>query len=166
MFKVGLEKAEDAEIKLPIFIRLRRKLESSRKISISAILTTLRPLIVWITRNCRKFLKKWEYQTILPVFWETWMQVKKPKLELVTEQLSGSKLEKEYNKAIYCHPAYLTYMQSTSWKCQAGWITSWNQDCWEEYQQPQIHRLYNSNDSKWRRTRESFDEGERGVWKS
>ena len=41
------------------------------------------------------------------------MQVKKQKLELVMEQLSGSKLEKEYNKAIYCHPAYFTYMQST-----------------------------------------------------
>ena len=52
------------------------------------------------------------------------------------EQLTGSKFLKEYNKAIYCHPAY--YMQSTSWKCQAGRITSWNQECQEKYQELQI----------------------------
>ena len=44
------------------------------------------------------------------------MQVKKPQLELDMEQQTGSKLGKEYIKAIFCHPAYLTYMQSTSWE--------------------------------------------------
>ena len=44
------------------------------------------------------------------------MQVKKQQLELDMEQLTGSKLEKEYVKAVYCHPAYLTYMQNTSWE--------------------------------------------------
>ena len=63
-----------------------------------------------------KFLKKWEYQTTLPVFWETCLWVKKQQLELGTEQLTGSKLEREDNKDVYCHPAYLTYMQSTSWE--------------------------------------------------
>ena len=48
------------------------------------------------------------------------------------KQLTGSKLGKDYNKAVYCHPAYLTYMQSTSCKIPTGWITSWNQDCWEK----------------------------------
>ena len=42
------------------------------------------------------------------------MQVKKQKLELDMEQHTGSKLGKEYIKAVYCHPAYLTYMQNTS----------------------------------------------------
>ena len=42
------------------------------------------------------------------------MQVKKQQLELATEQWTGSKLRKEYVKAVYCHPAYLTYIQSTS----------------------------------------------------
>ena len=41
---------------------------------------------------------------------------------------------KEYVKAVYCHPAYLTYMQSTSCKIRAGWITSWTQGCQEKYQ--------------------------------
>ena len=64
---------------------------------------------VWITTNCGKFLKRWEYQISLPVSWEICMQVKK-KTEPDMEQLTGSKLGKEYVKAVYCHPAYLTYM--------------------------------------------------------
>ena len=44
------------------------------------------------------------------------MQVKKQQLELDMEQQTGSKYEKEYSKAVYCHPAYLTYMQSLSWE--------------------------------------------------
>ena len=62
------------------------------------------------------------------------MQVKKQQLALDMEQQTGSKLEKEYVKAVYCHPDYLTYMQSTSWE-MPGWRgTSWNQDCQEKYQ--------------------------------
>ena len=62
-------------------------------------------LTVWITTNCGKFLKKWEYQTAWPASWEICMQVKKQQLELDMEQWSGSKLRKEYVKAVYCHPA-------------------------------------------------------------
>ena len=63
-----------------------------------------------------KFWKKWKYQTTRSASWEICMQVKKQKLELDIEQQSGSKLGKEYIKAVYCHPAYLTYTQSTSWE--------------------------------------------------
>ena len=62
------------------------------------------------------------------------MQVKKQQLELNMEQQTGSKLGKEYVKAVYCHPAYLTYMQSTSWEHWAGGSTIWNQDRQEKYQ--------------------------------
>ena len=55
------------------------------------------------------------------------MQVKKQQFEPDMEKWTGSKLGKEYVKAVYCHPAYLTSMQSTQGICQAGWITSWNQ---------------------------------------
>ena len=71
----------------------------------------LKSLSMWITINCGKFLKRREYQTSLPVSWETWMQVKKQQLESDMEQLTGSKLGKEYVKAVYCHLAILTYMQ-------------------------------------------------------
>ena len=57
------------------------------------------------------------------------MQVKKQQLELDMEQLSGSKLGKEYVDAVYCHPAYLTYMQSTSCKILDWMKNSWDQDC-------------------------------------
>ena len=100
----------------------------------SASVTTLKPLTVWITTNCGKFFKRWEYQTFSPASWEICMQVKKQQLELDMEQETGSKLGKEYIKAVYCHPAYLTYMKSTSWETLAGGSTSWNQDCWEKYQ--------------------------------
>ena len=73
-----------------------------------------KPLTVWITTNCGKFFRRWEYQTILPVSWETCMWVKKQQLELVIEQQTGSKLETEYGKAVYCYPVYLTYMQSAA----------------------------------------------------
>ena len=68
--------------------------------------------------------KRWEYQTTWPVSWETYMQVRKQQLELDMEQQTDSKSEKEYAKAVYSHPAYVTYMQSTSWKCWAGGSTS------------------------------------------
>ena len=65
---------------------------------------------LWITVNCGKFLKRWEYQTALPVSWETCMQVKKQQIKSYMEQLTGWKFGKKYNKAIYSHPAYLTSM--------------------------------------------------------
>ena len=55
-------------------------------------------------------LKRWEYQTILPAYWEICVQVKKQQLEMEMEQLTGSKSGKEYIKAVYFHAAYLTYM--------------------------------------------------------
>ena len=136
IFKLDLEKVEQPEIKLPISDGSQKKQENSIKISISALLTRPKPLTVWITTNCGKFSKRWEYQTTWPASWEICMQVRKQQLELEMEQWTGSKLRKEYVKAIYCHPAYLTYMQSTSWK-MLGWMkTSWHQDGQEKYQEP------------------------------
>ena len=68
-----------------------------------------------------KFLKRWEYQITLPASWEICMQVKKQQLELDMEQQTCSKSGKEYVKAVYCHPAYWTSMQSTSWE-MLGWM--------------------------------------------
>ena len=64
---------------------------------------------------------RWEYQTTLSASWETYLQVKKQQLEPDMEPWTGCKLRKEYVKVVYCHPAYLTYMQSTS--CEMlGWM--------------------------------------------
>ena len=166
MFKLVLEKAEESEIKLPTSTGSSKKQESSRKTSTSALLTTPKLLTVWITTNCGKFWKRWEYQTTWPTSWEICMQVRKQQLELDMEQQTGSKSRKKYIKAIYCHPTYLTFMQSTSWETRAGRSTSWNQDCQEKYQSPQICRWHHPYGRKWRGTKKPLDESERGEWKS
>ena len=71
MFKLVLEKAEEPEIKLPTSAGSQKKQGSSRKTSMSALLTMPKPLTVWITINCEKFWKRWEYQTTWPASWET-----------------------------------------------------------------------------------------------
>ena len=91
MFKLNLEKGEEPEIKMPTSTGSSRKQESSRKKSISALLTRPKPLTVWITTNCGKFFKRWEYQTTWPACWETCMQVKKQQLELDMEKQTDSK---------------------------------------------------------------------------
>ena len=121
MFQLVLEKAEEPEIKLPTSDGSSKKQESSRKTSISALLTMPKPLTVCITTNCGQFLKKWECQTTLPVSWEICMQVKKQQLEPDMEQRTGSKLGKGYIKAVYCHHVYLICIQSTSCK-MPGWM--------------------------------------------
>ena len=68
-----------------------KKQESSRKTSISALLTMPKPLTVWIRINCGKFWKRGEYQTTWPASWETYMQVRKQQLELDMDQQTGSK---------------------------------------------------------------------------
>ena len=88
-FKLVLEKAEEQEIKLPTSAGSLKKQESSRKTSISTLLTMPKPLTVWITINCGKFLKRWKYQTTTD--WEICMQVKKQQLELDMEQQTGYK---------------------------------------------------------------------------
>ena len=85
IYKLDLEKAEEPEIKLPTSVGSSKKQESSRKTSTSALLTTPKPLTVWITTNCGKFFKRWEYQTTWPTSWEICMQAKKQQLELLME---------------------------------------------------------------------------------
>ena len=78
-------------IKLPTSVGSSKKQESSRKTSISALLTMKKPFTVWITTNSGKFWKRWEYQTTWPASWEICMQVRKQQLELDMEQQTGSK---------------------------------------------------------------------------
>ena len=155
-------KDREPETKLPTSLGSSKKQESSRKTS--ALLTMLKPLTVWIRTNCGKFFKRWEYQTIWPASWETCVQVKKQQLELDMDQQTGSKSGKEYVKAVYCHTAYLIYMQSTSWE-----MLDWMKHKLESRLPREIsitsewHHPYGR---KWRRTKEPLDENERGEWKS
>ena len=89
--QTGFRKAEEPEVKLPTFIGSSKKQESSWKISTSALLTMPKPLSVWITENCGKLLKRWEYQITSSASWKICMQVKKQQLELDMEQQTVSK---------------------------------------------------------------------------
>ena len=129
-------------------------------------------LLDWLRQSlCVDHNKLWKIQEMgipdhLPASWEICMQVKKQQLELDMEQWTGSKLGKVCVKAVYCHPAYLTYMQSPPCK-MPGWMnTSWNQDCREKYQSPQICRCHHPYGRKWRGTQKPLDESERGEQKS
>ena len=85
MFNLDLEKAEEPENKLPTSTVLSKKQESSRKTSISALLTMPKPLCMWITTNCGKFFNRWEYQATRPASWEICIQVRRQQLELDVE---------------------------------------------------------------------------------
>ena len=102
MFKLDLEKAEEPEIKPPTSVGSSKKQEHSRKTRTSALLTTPKLSTVWITTNCGKFLKRWEYHTTLPASLEICTQVKKQQLELDMEQWTGSKQV----KVVYSHLIY------------------------------------------------------------
>ena len=97
--------------------------EFQKQTSTSASLNTLKPLTCVDHNKLWKILKEMGVPDTLSVSWETCMQVKNQQLELDMEQQTGSRLLKEYIKAVYCHPAYLTYVQSTSWE-MLGWMKS------------------------------------------
>ena len=93
-------------------------------------------LTVWITTNYEQFFKRWEYQTTFPASWEICMQVKKHQLEPDVEKQTGSKLRKVYYQGCILPRCILSPCLWRVYyaKCQAGWSTSWNQDCLEKYQ--------------------------------
>ena len=98
MFRLDLEKAEEPEIRLPTSVGSSKRQESSRKTSISALLTMPKPLTVWITINCGKFWKKRDYQTTWSAFWEICIQVKKQQLELDMERRLLSNRERSTSR--------------------------------------------------------------------
>ena len=74
---------------------IKKAREFQKKTSISASMTRLKPLTVWITTRCGKFWKRWEYQTTLSASWEICMQVKRQQLGLEMEQQTAFKLERK-----------------------------------------------------------------------
>ena len=106
MFKLNLEKTQEP-IKFPTSVGSSKKQESSRKISTSALLTMPEPLTVW------KILQEMGIPHHLTCLLRN-LYAGQEETEMDMEQQTGSKLVKEYVKAVYCHPAYLTYVQSKS----------------------------------------------------
>ena len=129
---------------------------------------------LWLcgSQQTGKFWKRWEYQTTLPASWEICMQVKKQQLELDIEQWTGSKLGKDYIKAVYCHPAYLTYMHNISYE-MLGWMKLESRLPGEISITSDMQVLpplcggvkVKKTNRKWRGTKEPLDESVRRRWK-
>ena len=133
MLEMTLESPLDCkEIKLPTSAGSWKKQESSRKISISALLTMPMPLTVWITVNCGTFWKRWEYH--LTCLFRNLYAVQEATVRAGHETTDWFQIGKGVRQGCIFNPAYLTYMQSTSWET-LGWRKHrWNQNCWEKYQ--------------------------------
>ena len=120
MFKLVLEKGEEPEIKLPTSDGSSKKQENSRKTSTSALLTIPKPLTMWITTNW-KILQEMGIPDHLTCLLRNLYAGQEATIRTRHGTKNWLKLGKEYGKAVYCHPVYLTYMHSTSCKkCQAG----------------------------------------------
>ena len=92
------------------------KAREFQKKSTSALLTSAKAFDYLDHNKLWKILQEMGISDTWPASWEICMQVRKQQLELDMEQENGSQKGKEYVKAVFCHPAYLTYMQSTSWE--------------------------------------------------
>ena len=162
---LDLEKADVLEIKLPIFfVGSWRKQGSSRKISTSTSLTTLNPLTVWITTNCGKFLKRWEYQTTLTCLLRNMYEGQEATVRTRHGTTDWFKIEKGVHQGCILSPCLFNlYAEYIIWnsglnESQAAIKTAGRN----------INKLrwYCSNGRKWRGTKVPLDEGERGEWKS
>ena len=114
MFKLVLEKAKEPDIKLPTSAGSWKKQESSRKTSISGLLTMPKPLTVWITKNLWKILKEMGIPDHLTCLLRNLYAGQEATVRTGHGTTDWFQIGKEYIKAVYCHLAYLTYMESTS----------------------------------------------------
>jgi len=97
----GFRKGRGTRDQIANICWITKKAREFQKNIYFCFIDTPKPLTVWITTNCGKFWKRWEYQTTLPASWEICMQVKKQQLELDIEQQTGSKSGKEYVKTVF-----------------------------------------------------------------
>ena len=110
--QAGFRKGRGTRDKIANIHWITEKAREFQKNIYFCFIDTPKPLTVWITTNCGKFLKRWEYQTNLPASCIIYMHVKKEQLEPDMELQTGSNLGRDYVKSVYCHIAYLTYMQN------------------------------------------------------
>ena len=123
------------------------------------------PLTVWTTKNCWKIAKEMGIPDDLTCLLQNLNVGQEAIVRTRHGTMDWFKIGKGVQEGcILSSCLFNLYTKYINVKCQAGWIASWNRDCWEKYQQPQIHRWYHYNGRKW--TKEPFDEGKRREWKS
>ena len=153
--------------------RLKRLSSSSQYYHFFFLSRNIWVTSVWI-RECSKRASKFVLENYerdgntrptLYASWETCMQIKKPQLELGMEQQTSSKLGKEYIKAVYCHPAYLIYMQSTA--CEMPSLMKHKLKSRLPGEIPITSDMQMTPPyGRKLRTKEPLDESERGEWKT
>ena len=166
IYKLGLEKAEELDIKLPTFVgSLKKAREFQKNIYFCFIDYTK-------TFDCVDCNKLWKVLKEMGTPEHLTYLLRRLYMgqEAVVRTLHGTtdlfKIGKEYDNAVYCHRVYLTYMQSISCKI-LGWMSyKLESRLLGKNQQPQTYRWYHSNGRKWRGTKEPLDEDEGGEWKS
>ena len=114
MLKLDLKKAQKPEIKMPTLIGSQKKQQNSRKKIYFCFIDYAKAFDCVDHNKLWKILKEMGIPDHLTCLLRNLMQVKKQELEPDMEQQTGPILGKEYIKAVYCHPGYLTYLQSTS----------------------------------------------------
>ena len=113
--QAGFRKGRGTRDQIAKIHSIIKKAREFQKNIYSALLTMPKAFDCVDHNKLWKILKEMGIPDHLPASWEICMQVKKQQLEPDVKQWTGSKSRKDYIKAVYCHPAYLTYMQSTSW---------------------------------------------------
>ena len=114
--QAGFRKGRGTRDQLANICQITQKAREFQEISTPAFLAPLKPLAVWINKLW-KILKEMGIPSTWPSSREIWLHVKKQQLELDMEQQTGFKRGKGYEKAVYCHTAYLTFMQNTVQFC-------------------------------------------------
>ena len=146
-FQAGFQKGRDRDQIGNILIEKAREFQ---KTSTCALLTMLKPLTVWITTNCGKFFKRWEYQTTWPASWEICMQVRKQQLDWTWNNRLVPNWERSTSRLYIVTLLISLICRVHNEKCWARGSTIWNQDSWEKYQEPQICRWYHPYGRKWK----------------
>ena len=168
MFKLVLVKAEEPEIKLPTSIGSLKKQESSRKTSISALLTMPTPLTVWIRTNCGKFFKRWEYQT-------TWLAYRFLRnlyagQEATVRTGHGTsdcfQIGKGVHQDCILSPCFFNLHAEYIMRNAGLEKHKLESRLPGEISITSGIRWHHPYSKKWRRTKEPLDESEQGQWKS
>ena len=153
--KLGLEKEEELEIKLPTFTGLYRKQGHFIKVSISVSSSTLKPLTLWTMINYRKLLERWECQTILHVCWKTCVMINS--LNSMWKKNWSVQDREKSKRGLTAVTLFVFYKLSTSSE-MPGWVNYKPESRWGGINiNKQICGWYHSNGRNWRGTKELQD---------